>query len=204
MRHRNIVKKLGRTAAHRKATMANLASALLQHKHIETTEGKARVARRFTERLITLAKQGTLHARRIAFQRLRQKSAVKALFDEVAPRFKDRNGGYTRMVKLGRRSGDGAPVAVLELVGFETAVKKQKDREAKAEAKKEKDKKKQKASEKAEKADEAQKAQKDKKAEKKKEEKKSGDKPKPRGKDKEKDKKADGDQDGKSGKKEKK
>ncbi len=197
MRHRNTIKKLGRTAAHRKATMANLASALLQHKHIQTTDAKARVARRFTERLITLAKQGTLHARRIAFQRLKQKSAVKALFDEVAPRFKDRNGGYTRMVKLGRRSGDGAPVAVLELVGFETAVKKQKDREARVEAKKEKEKKKQKASEKAEKAEEA---QKDKKAEKKKDEKKSDEKPKPR----EKDKKADGEKDKKSEKKGKK
>ncbi|MDM7926660.1 MAG: 50S ribosomal protein L17 [bacterium] len=202
MRHRNIVKKLGRTAAHRKATMANLASALLQHKHIETTEAKARVTRRFAERLITLAKQGTLHARRIAFQRLKQKSAVKALFDEIAPRFKDRNGGYTRMVKLGRRSGDGAPVAVLELVGFETAVKKQKDREARAEAKKEQEKKKQKASEKAEKAEEAQKEKKaeKKKEEKKKEEKKSEEKPKP----KEKEKKADGDKDKKTDKKEKK
>lgn len=202
MRHRNIVKKLGRTAAHRKATMANLASALLQHKHIETTEAKARVTRRFAERLITLAKQGTLHARRIAFQRLKQKSAVKALFDEIAPRFKDRNGGYTRMVKLGRRSGDGAPVAVLELVGFETAVKKQKDREARAEAKKEQEKKKQKASEKAEKAEEAQKEKKaeKKKEEKKKEDKKSEEKPKP----KEKEKKADGDKDKKADKKEKK
>lgn len=202
MRHRNIVKKMGRTAAHRKATMANLASALLQHKHIETTEAKARVTRRFAERLITLAKQGTLHARRIAFQRLKQKSAVKALFDEIAPRFKDRNGGYTRMVKLGRRSGDGAPVAVLELVGFETAVKKQKDREARAEAKKEQEKKKQKASEKADKAEEAQKDKKaeKKKEEKKKEDKKSAEKPKP----KEKEKKADGDKDKKSGKKEKK
>jgi large subunit ribosomal protein L17 len=192
MRHRNNISKLGRTAAHRKATLANMAVALLQHKHIETTEGKARIARIFTERLITLAKQGTLHARRIAFQRLRQKSAVKTLFDEVAPRFKDRNGGYTRMVKLGRRSGDGAPVAVVELVGFETAVKKQKDREARVEAKKEKEKKK--ASEKAAEA------AKEKKAEKKKEDKKAEEKPKS----KEKEKKADGDKEKKPGKKDKK
>jgi large subunit ribosomal protein L17 len=197
MRHRNNISKLGRTAAHRKATMANMASALLEHKHIETTEGKARIARRFTERLITLAKQGTVHARRIAFQRLRQKSAVKTLFDEVAPRFKDRNGGYTRMVKLGRRSGDGAPVAVVELVGFETAVKKQKDRQARVEAKKEKEKKKAKASEKAEKAEEV---AKEKKADKKKEDKKAEEKPKS----KEKDKKADGDKEKKPGKKDKK
>jgi large subunit ribosomal protein L17 len=144
--------------------------------------------------LITLAKQGTVHARRIAFQRLRQKSAVKTLFDEVAPRFKDRNGGYTRMVKLGRRSGDGAPVAVVELVGFETAVKKQKDRQARVEAKKEKEKKKAKASEKAEKAEEV---AKEKKADKKKEDKKAEEKPKS----KEKDKKADGDKEKKPGKK---
>jgi large subunit ribosomal protein L17 len=182
MRHRNTVSKLGRTSAHRKATLANLASALLQHKHIETTEAKARVARRFTERLITLAKQGTLHARRIASQRLRQKSAVKELFDVVAPRFKDRNGGYTRLVKLGRRSGDGAPVAVIELVGFETAVKKQKDREARAEAKKEKESKK--ASEKG-KAGEAPKDKKADKKEDKKEEKKKDEK-KEKSKDKEK------------------
>jgi large subunit ribosomal protein L17 len=177
MRHRNTVSKLGRTSAHRKATLANLASALLQHKHIETTEAKARVARRFTERLITLAKKGPLHARRIAFQRLRQKSAVKALFEDVAPRFKDRNGGYTRVVKLGRRSGDGAPVAVIELIGFETAVKKQKDREARAEAKKEKEKK---TSEKGK----AEEAAKDKKTEKKKEEKKEDKKEKSKGKEK--------------------
>jgi large subunit ribosomal protein L17 len=185
MRHRNNISKLGRTAAHRKATLANMASALLQHKHIETTEGKARIARIFTERLITLAKQGTLHARRIAFQRLRQKSAVKVLFDEVAPRFKDRNGGYTRMVKLGRRSGDGAPVAVVELVGFETAAKKQKDREARIEAKKEKEKKKEKASEKqkAEESTKEKKAEK-KKEDKKKEEKKTEDKQKAKGKEK--------------------
>jgi large subunit ribosomal protein L17 len=185
MRHRNNISKLGRTAAHRKATLANMASALLQHKHIETTEGKARIARIFTERLITLAKQGTLHARRIAFQRLRQKSAVKVLFDEVAPQYKDRNGGYTRMVKLGRRSGDGAPVAVVELVGFETAAKKQKDREARAEAKKEKEKKKEKASEK-EKAQESAKEKKaeKKKEDKKKEEKKTDDKSKSKGKEK--------------------
>jgi large subunit ribosomal protein L17 len=149
MRHRRTLKTLGRTSAHRKATLANLSSALIENKHIETTEAKAKVARRLTERLITLAKKGTLHARRIALQRLRQKHAVKILFDEIAPRFADRKGGYTRLVKLGRRFGDGAPLAVVELVGFEMAVKKQKDKQAKAEAKEKKEAKKGKGSDKA-------------------------------------------------------
>jgi large subunit ribosomal protein L17 len=149
MRHRKTLKTLGRTSAHRKATLANLSCALIENKHIQTTDAKARVARRMTERLITLAKKGTLHARRIAFQRLRQKHAVKILFDEIAPRFADRKGGYTRMVKLGRRFGDGAPMAVVELIGFEMAVKKQKDKQAKAEAREKKEAKKGKGSEKA-------------------------------------------------------
>jgi large subunit ribosomal protein L17 len=148
MRHRKTLKTLGRTSAHRKATMANLCSALIENKHIQTTEAKARVTRRLTEKLITLAKQGTLHARRIALQRIRQKHAVKILFDEIAPRFADRKGGYTRLVKLGRRFGDGAPMAVVELIGFEMAVKKQKDKQAKAEAKEKKEAKKGKGSEK--------------------------------------------------------
>jgi large subunit ribosomal protein L17 len=149
MRHRKTVKTLGRTSAHRKATLANLSSSLIENKHIQTTEAKAKVARRMTERLITLAKKNTLHARRIAFQRLRQKHAVKILFDEIAPRFADRKGGYTRIVKLGRRFGDGALMAVVELIGFEMAVKKQKDKQAKAEAKKNKEEKKTKGMEKA-------------------------------------------------------
>lgn len=148
MRHRKTLKTMGRTSAHRKATLANLSSALIEHKHIQTTEAKARVTRRVTEKLITLAKKGTIHARRIAFERLRQKDAVKILFDEIAPKFADRKGGYTRMVKLGRRSGDGAPMAVVELIGFEMAVKKQKDKQAKAEAKAKKEAKKGKGSEK--------------------------------------------------------
>jgi large subunit ribosomal protein L17 len=149
MRHRNTVKKLGRTSAHRKATLANLSAALLENKHIQTTEAKAKTMRRAAERLITLAKQGTLHARRLALRQLRQKHAVKILFEEVAPRYADRNGGYTRVVRLGRRLGDGAPMAVVELIGFETASKKQKEKEAKKEeAKKKKESKKEKGSEK--------------------------------------------------------
>jgi large subunit ribosomal protein L17 len=148
MRHRKTLKTMGRTSAHRKATLANLSSALIENKHIQTTEAKARVTRRVTEKLITLAKKGTIHARRIALERLRQKNAVKILFDEIAPKFADRKGGYTRVVKLGRRFGDGAPMAVVELIGFEMAVKKQKDKQAKAEAKAKKEAKKGKGSEK--------------------------------------------------------
>jgi large subunit ribosomal protein L17 len=158
MRHRNTVKKMGRTSAHRKATLANLSAALLENKHIQTTEAKARIARRVTERLITLAKKDTLHARRLALQQLRQKHIVKILFEDVSPRYVDRNGGYTRMVKLGRRFGDGASMAVVELVGFETASKKQKEKEAKKEeAKKKKESKKEKGFEKAQTKEQAKK-----------------------------------------------
>ena len=203
MRHRRTVNTMGRTSAHRKATLANLAAALLQHKHIQTTEAKAKVARRFVEKLITLAKQGTLHAHRIAFMRLRQKSIVKILFDDVAPRYKDRNGGYTRVVKLGRRSGDGAPIAVIELIGFETAAKKQKEREIKAEAKKKKEEKREKSSQKAK----AEESSKEKKADKKKKDEKKGEdkaKEKDKGKDKGKEKKSAEEKDKKASDKDKK
>lgn len=136
MRHRKTVIKLGRTPEHRKALLVNLSALLFEKKHIQTTEAKAKATRQMAERLISLAKKGTLHARRLALQRLRQKRIVKILFEEVAPRYMDRNGGYTRVVKLGRRLGDGASMAVIELVGFETAEKKHKEREAKREEKK--------------------------------------------------------------------
>jgi large subunit ribosomal protein L17 len=138
MRHRKNVIKLGRTAAHRKATLSNLASGLFERKHIETTVAKAKAVKPYAERLITLAKKNTLHARRLAFALLHRKDVVKMLFDDIAPQFKDRNGGYTRLVKLGQRSGDGAPIAILELVGFDTASKKHKEKEAKKEEAKKK------------------------------------------------------------------
>ena len=150
MRHRKAVTKLGRTAAHRKATLANLSAALFERKHIKTTEAKAKATRRFSERLITLAKKQTLHARRLALRKLRQKRIVKILFDDIAPQYADRPGGYTRIIKLGQRPGDGARMAVLELVGYETASKKKKEKDKAKEAKadsKEKKKKKEKAGE---------------------------------------------------------
>lgn len=134
MRHRKAVNKLGRTASHRKALLANLAGALFERKHIETTEAKAKAARSFSERLITLARKDTVQARRIAYQRLRHKKYVKVLFEEIAPQYIDRNGGYTRVIKLGQRHGDAAKMAILELVGFEAATKKKKVKEAKAKA----------------------------------------------------------------------
>ena len=147
MRHRKSVKKLGRTAAHRRATLSNLAAALFERKHIQTTEAKAKETRRVSERLITLAKKGTIHARRLALRKLHHKKIVKILFDEIAPQYADRPGGYTRVVKLGQRPGDGARMAVLELVGYETASKKKKAKDKEKEAKSETKKKRTKSSE---------------------------------------------------------
>jgi large subunit ribosomal protein L17 len=140
MVHRNAVRKLGRTASHRKATLNNLMIAAIEKKHIKTTVPKAKETRKFLERMITLAKSNTVHARRIAFRRLKSRSVVKILFDDVAPRYVDRPGGYTRVIKLGQRSGDGAPMALLELVGYEMALKKKQEKEAAEAAKKAKKK----------------------------------------------------------------
>ena len=142
MRHRKSVKKLGRTTAHRKATLTNLTAALFERKHIKTTEAKARETRRISEKLITLAKKGTLHARRLALKELCRKKIVKILFDEIAPQYSDRPGGYTRVIKLGQRAGDGASMAIVELVGYETASKKKKAKDKEKEAKSDTKKKK--------------------------------------------------------------
>jgi len=138
MRHLKDVKKLNRTASHRHATLANLAAAVIAHKHIRTTTLKAKEARRFVERLITHAKKNTVAARRLVFGKLRQRAAVTELFNEIAPKFATRNGGYTRVVKLGRRQGDGAELAIIELVGYESVQveKQQKAFEKRAERKK--------------------------------------------------------------------
>ncbi|MFQ5636937.1 MAG: 50S ribosomal protein L17 [bacterium] len=137
MRHRKIHRKLGRTASHRKALISNLASALFEHKQIMTTTEKAKEARIKIEKLITFAKRGTLADRRQVLRTIRDKKIVRNLFEEIAPSFEDRNGGYTRVIKLGKRQGDGANMAILELVGFEgVQLEKQKSRqEAKSEKK---------------------------------------------------------------------
>jgi len=129
MRHLKDVKKLNRTASHRHATLANLAAAVIAHKHIRTTTLKAKEARRYVERLITHAKKNTVAARRLVFSKLRQRNAVTELFNEIAPKFATRNGGYTRVIKLGRRQGDGAEVSILEIVGYED-VKVEKQQQA--------------------------------------------------------------------------
>ncbi len=116
MRHRNSGRKLNRTAEHRKALFANMAAALIKHEQIITTLPKAKDLRGVVEKLITLAKRGDLHARRLAASRLRDEAMVKKLFDTLAQRYQDRPGGYTRVLKAGFRYGDSAPMAVIELV----------------------------------------------------------------------------------------
>ena len=116
MRHQKKTVKLGRTAEHRKALLANQVCSLIEHQRIKTTLAKAKAVRPLAEKMVTLGKKGSLHARRTALAVLRQKDAVKKLFDDIAPRSADRNGGYTRIVRLGIRKSDSAPVAFLEWV----------------------------------------------------------------------------------------
>ena len=118
MRHGKKIHKIGQGASHRRATMASLAVALIQHKHIQTTLAKARALRPYVEPLITKAKTDTTHSRRIVFSVLQQKTAVHTLFNEIGPKVADRPGGYTRIFKLGPRPGDGAEMALIELVDY--------------------------------------------------------------------------------------
>ena len=114
MRHLNQGRKLNRTSAHRKALFRNLVLALVKHERIKTTDAKAKELRRYADRMVTLGKRGDLAARRLAFAFMQSRDAVKRLFDEIAPRFKERNGGYTRVVKFGFRRGDAAPLSIIE------------------------------------------------------------------------------------------
>ena len=123
MRHRNAGRKLNRTATHRSALFASLATALIKHEQIVTTLPKAKDLRRVADRLITLAKKGDLHARRLAFARIRDEAMVAKLFDTLGPRYAERPGGYTRVMKAGFRYGDSAPMAVIELVDRDTDAK---------------------------------------------------------------------------------
>jgi large subunit ribosomal protein L17 len=116
MRHGNAHRKLNRTAEHRKAMFANMCAALIKHEQIITTLPKAKELRPIVEKLITLGKRGDLHARRQAVAQMRDVDMVKKLFEVVGPRYKDRNGGYTRIIKAGFRYGDSAPIAVIEFV----------------------------------------------------------------------------------------
>jgi large subunit ribosomal protein L17 len=121
MRHHRSGKKLGRDSAHRKALYSNLAGALIEHGRIKTTEAKAKAVKPFAEQMITLGRRGDLHARRLALAELRSQDVVHQLFADVGPRFVDRPGGYTRIVKLGPRYGDAAQMVYLELVDYQPA-----------------------------------------------------------------------------------
>ena len=116
MRHGIAHRKLGRTTSHRTAMFANMAASLIKHEQITTTLPKAKELRPFVEKLVTLAKKGDLHARRIAISRVRDVDQVRKLFETIGPRYKTREGGYTRVLKAGFRFGDNAPVAVIEFV----------------------------------------------------------------------------------------
>ncbi len=134
MRHRVKGKKLGRTAAHRKATLRALSTALIKHKRIKTTVAKAKALRTFVEPLITKAKKDTVHSRRLIAREIHDKTVVQELFNEVIPKIGDRPGGYTRIVRLGNRVGDAAEMAIIELVDYnDVNVKKPKKSKKKAE-----------------------------------------------------------------------
>ncbi|KAF0175577.1 MAG: 50S ribosomal protein L17 [Hyphomonadaceae bacterium] len=123
MRHGVALKKLNRTAAHRTAMFANMAAALIKHEQIVTTLPKAKALRPIVEKLITLAKRGDLHARRLAASRIRDEDMTKKLFATLGPRYKTRSGGYIRVLKAGFRHGDNAPVAVIEFVDRDESAK---------------------------------------------------------------------------------
>ena len=116
MRHRKKGRKLGRKNSNRKALLMNLASQLVMHKRIKTTDAKAKELRSYVEPLITLAKKNDLHSRRMVIKKLPHKNIVKSLFEEIAPRYIERPGGYTRIIKLGYRDNDRAPVSIIEFV----------------------------------------------------------------------------------------
>lgn len=128
MRHRKQGRKLNRTSSHRLAMFANMAASLIEHEQIVTTLPKAKELRSFVDKLVTLSKNGSLHARRQAASKLRDEEMVKKLFDTLAERYKERNGGYTRVLKAGFRYGDNAPLAVIELVDRDPEAKGAKDR----------------------------------------------------------------------------
>jgi large subunit ribosomal protein L17 len=119
MRHGKSGRKLGRTSSHRKAMFRNMVTSLFEHERIVTTEQKAKELRPIAEKMISLAKRGDLHARRQALSYIQSKDVVAKLFDEIQGQFTDRQGGYTRIIKTGNRLGDAAPMAIIELVGYQ-------------------------------------------------------------------------------------
>ena len=141
MRHLKSGRKLNRSSSHRHAMWRNMVTSLLQHEHLQTTDAKAKELRRFVERMITLGKRGTLHARRQALSFVRSRSVVAKLFDDIAPRFNTRPGGYTRVTKLGTRRGDAAPLSLIELTerGDRARTEAEKKRERRRRAQQKKD-----------------------------------------------------------------
>src|SRR6184192_3077848 len=135
MRHQNNTIKMGRTADHRRALLANQVCALIEHQRIKTTLAKAKAVRPLAERMVTLGKNGSIHARRTALATLRQKNVVKKLFDDIAPRSAERNGGYTRIVKLGKRKSDSASMAFIEWVDMAEVVEEKPAEKKKAKRK---------------------------------------------------------------------
>jgi len=128
MRHGNAGRKLNRTSSHRKAMFANMAASLIEHEQIITTLPKAKEIRPIVEKLVTLGKRGDLHARRQAISQIQDQEAVRKLFDSIATRYATRNGGYLRIMKAGFRTGDNAPMAVIEFVDRDVDAKGSKDR----------------------------------------------------------------------------
>lgn len=129
MRHKKLGRRFSRDSSHRQAMFSNMAAALIRHEQIVTTLAKAKDLKRVIDKYITLAKRGDLNSRRLAASRLRDEDMTKKLFDTLAPRYKDRAGGYSRVLKAGFRYGDSAPRAVIELVDRDTSVKGKEDRE---------------------------------------------------------------------------
>lgn len=130
MRHQVAGRKLGRTSSHRSAMFRNMLTSLFEHEKIETTDAKAKELRKIAEKMISLGKKGDLHSRRQILRVIDNKKVVKNLFDKIAPRYQGRNGGYTRIFKVGRRRGDNAPLSIIELVP-EEKVEKPKKRSSK-------------------------------------------------------------------------
>lgn len=134
MRHRNRGRKLNRTWSHRKAMFANMAQALVEHEQIVTTLPKAKELRPIVEKLVTLGKRGDLHARRLLIARTRSEATAKKIIEVLAPRYRERPGGYVRVLKAGYRYGDDAPMAVIEFVDRDVSAKGRREREAAARA----------------------------------------------------------------------
>jgi len=122
MRHNRVINHLGRTSSHRKSMLSNMATSLILHKRITTTTAKAKALRMFVEPIITKSKEDSTHSRRIVFSYLKDKTAVSELFREVSPKIAERNGGYTRILKIGNRIGDNADMCIMELVDYNEAM----------------------------------------------------------------------------------